>query len=453
MATLEDSFVSPQPDDYTKAQPRSKSQQVPPLRKRAPSAAVDITEDCIIDDDEPSPCVSPTPEAFDLDRAVQRQKDADNGSSLFRFRLFQTTKEKLYNIVRSYRYTPYYSPHTPIFLLGHAYDVGSDVNIDVDPSNMTLDELLRYSAQAQKFLDDFSSLYWFTYRNRFPPFANSSLSSDMGWGCMIRSGQMLLCNAIVSATRELDRHTTGQAVLEWFIDHPGPDHPFSIHNILAAGSYFQVKPGDWLSPSVIAHILKILVRRYRPLGLNMYVAKENTIYKDVLHRLCKTAPAGMSEEECTTVPTNFKPVLIVIPCRPGINTIEESYIPVLKSFLSSPLSLGIIGGKPNLSLYFIGFQKDDLILLDPHQVQPTPPENDIASYYGTYHCRTPYKLPLNQVDPSMAIAFLCCKRKELEEFYTLAETVYQQTGESLFEVVDSRPSPQTIHSSDVKVKL
>ena len=101
---------------------------------------------------------------------------------------------------------------------------------------------------------------------------------------------------------------------------------------------------------------RILVRRYRPLGLNMYVAKENTIYKDVLHRLCKTAPAGTSEEECTTVPTNFKPVLIVIPCRPGINTIEESYIPVLKSFLSSPLSLGIIGGKPNLSLYFIGFQ-------------------------------------------------------------------------------------------------
>ena len=116
--------------------------------------------------------------------------------------------------------------------------------------------------------------------------------------------------------------------------------------------------------------------------------------------------------------------------------------------------------------------EDDLILLDPHQVQPTPPENDIASYYGvrnygkrkrerfltravgqTYHCRTPYKLPLNQVDPSMAIAFLCCKRKELEEFYTLAETVYQQTGESLFEVLDSRPSPQTIHSSDVKVKL
>ena len=53
----------------------------------------------------------------------------------------------------------------------------------------------------------------------------------------------------------------------------------------------------------------------------------------------------------------------------------------------------------------------------------------------------------------MAIAFLCTKRKELEEFYELADTVYKQTGESLFEVVDSKPAPQTIRSSDVKVKL
>merc|ERR1712063_103465 len=134
---------------------------------------------------------------------------------------------------------------------------------------------------------------------------------------MIRSGQMLLCNAIVSCTRDLDIEGTGRAVLEWFIDHPGPDHPFSIHNILAAGGYFHVKPGDWLSPSVIAHVLKMLVRRYRPLGLNMYVAKENTVYKDVLHRLCKTVPGDPSAEGENSAPitTSFKPILIVIPCR------------------------------------------------------------------------------------------------------------------------------------------
>lgn len=70
------------------------------------------------------------------------------------------------------------------------------------------------------FLDDFESKIWFTYRSGFPiirrsddPNASSSMtfavrlrsqladqggfSSDTGWGCMIRSGQSLLANALV----------------------------------------------------------------------------------------------------------------------------------------------------------------------------------------------------------------------------------------------------------------
>lgn len=74
------------------------------------------------------------------------------------------------------------------------------------------------------FLDDFESRIWMTYRNAFDPipkstdpkavthmsFAmrlrtslgdqNGGFSSDTGWGCMIRSGQSLLANAI-SVTR------------------------------------------------------------------------------------------------------------------------------------------------------------------------------------------------------------------------------------------------------------
>ena len=53
-----------------------------------------------------------------------------------------------------------------------------------------------------------------------------------------------------------DDRTIHNCILEWFLDYPGPSHPFSIHNIVSAGSYFNVKAGDWLSPSIIAHILK-----------------------------------------------------------------------------------------------------------------------------------------------------------------------------------------------------
>lgn len=70
------------------------------------------------------------------------------------------------------------------------------------------------------FLDDFESRMWLTYRSNFPSIKKSQdpnasvamtlsvrlrsqlvdqggFTSDTGWGCMIRSGQSLLANALV----------------------------------------------------------------------------------------------------------------------------------------------------------------------------------------------------------------------------------------------------------------
>ena len=53
------------------------------------------------------------------------------------------------------------------------------------------------STSFDKFKLDFKSRIWFTYRTDLPALPDSRLKSDIGWGCMLRCGQMLLAQAFI----------------------------------------------------------------------------------------------------------------------------------------------------------------------------------------------------------------------------------------------------------------
>lgn len=132
------------------------------------------------------------------------------------------------------------------------------------------------------FLDDFESRLWITYRSGFVPIprsqdpsANLTLSvklrnfgesqgftSDSGWGCMIRSGQSLLANAltILHLGRDWRKGTDPEGesrILSMFADDPRA--PFSIHRFVQHGASACGKhPGQWFGPSATASCIKFV---------------------------------------------------------------------------------------------------------------------------------------------------------------------------------------------------
>lgn len=188
---------------------------------------------------------------------------------------------------------------------------------DTPPDSVasSFDSALAYDDSSQDggwppaFLDDFESRIWMTYRTGFEPIPRSTdpkataalsfsmrikttfgdqttaFSSDTGWGCMIRSGQSLLANALqvsrlgrgtlacywcfllllgtpvltsVLLLPDWRRATEPDAereILSLFADDPRA--PYSLQNFVSHGAVACGKyPGEWFGPSATARCIQ-----------------------------------------------------------------------------------------------------------------------------------------------------------------------------------------------------
>jgi cysteine protease ATG4 len=125
--------------------------------------------------------------------------------------------------------------------------------------------------------DDEANLFWFTYRCDFAEIAPYGITSDAGWGCMLRSAQMLLAQALRMHFRGRDwrppyllprrrQDAFMLSIMTWFADYPSStsEHGsvgsiYSLHNMVAAGLKYDKLPGEWYGPGTAAYVLRDLV--------------------------------------------------------------------------------------------------------------------------------------------------------------------------------------------------
>lgn len=124
-------------------------------------------------------------------------------------------------------------------------------------------------------------------------------------------------------------------------------------------------------------------------------------------------------------------LLLLLPLRLGLQEVNPLYAGFISGCLQLPSSVGIVGGTPGRSLYFVGCQRDEeLLFLDPHILRPTPFSSSNAAMpdlLNEFHTEAVRSIPVTEMDPSMLFGFVCANRAELlqlkEQLVTLNSTV------------------------------
>ncbi|KAF9111329.1 Cysteine protease atg4 [Mortierella sp. AM989] len=297
--------------------------------------------------------------------------------------------------------------------------------------------------QWTDFQRDFTfGLIWCTYRHSYQPIRPSNFTTDVGWGCMLRSGQGLLANALAIQYmgRGWNRPVPGDPmwghyvrILSWFLDDMNARYPFSVHRIALLGKQLGKNIGEWFGPSTTSQVTKALVHNFPESGLSVYVTTDGVIYKDEVEEVMKKKQGG------------FGQLLILVTIRLGIDKLNPIYNDAIKSTFEFPQSLGIAGGRPSSSYYFVGYQGDDLFYLDPHHSRCVVEAKELGAYtaedFATYHCESIRKIDINSIDPSMLLAFYCRDRPDYNAFCERVRELNARPGmgSSIFTVGEKAP--------------
>ncbi|AEC10381.1 Cysteine protease ATG4a [Arabidopsis thaliana] len=335
------------------------------------------------------------------------------------------------------------STTSDVWLLGVCYKISADENSGETDTGTVLAALQL----------DFSSKILMTYRKGFEPFRDTTYTSDVNWGCMIRSSQMLFAQALLF--HRLGRAWTKKSELpeqEYLetLEPFGDSEPsaFSIHNLIIAGASYGLAAGSWVGPYAICRAWESLACKKRkqtdsknqtlPMAVHIVSGSEDgerggapILCIEDATKSCLEFSKGQSE---------WTPIILLVPLVLGLDSVNPRYIPSLVATFTFPQSVGILGGKPGASTYIVGVQEDKGFYLDPHEVQQVVTVNKETPDVDTssYHCNVLRYVPLESLDPSLALGFYCRDKDDFDDFCLRALKLAEESnGAPLFTVTQT----------------
>ncbi|KAH8827700.1 hypothetical protein DL96DRAFT_1599994 [Flagelloscypha sp. PMI_526] len=235
-------------------------------------------------------------------------------------------------------------------------------------------------------------------------------TSDTGWGCMLRTGQSLLAEALLRVwvgrqrdPSDLVEQAKYVKLLSWFVDDPRGEVPFSVHRMALAGKELGKDVGMWFGPSTAAGALRTLAYAYPPAHLGVSVASDSMLFETEVFAASRS-PAFLERERKKKRKSGHgwgdRPVLVLFGIRLGLEGVNPIYYETIKRVLQFPTSVGIAGGRPSSSYWFVGTQEEQMVYLDPHWARPCVDFKPLPPHLATAPSPVNTPLPLVRASSS-----------------------------------------------------
>ena len=360
------------------------------------------------------------------------------------------------------------------------------------PQTSTIHFLYKvYNPNNEKGIKEFNKnlnkILLMTYRSKYRRQINIKnkyeYNSDCGWGCMIRSSQMIFARMLYKIFKQIyknqyDSKTLTISAIPYFMDDyiilddlKGSDYlvlgldsyinklklflkekieknqykkseiqsidpPFSIHKICIIGEIFGRTCGEWFSDFELPDIYEIINTTFNIIP-NLSIMHFNTNI-EINKILEKCFEKENDDKNSNLFKNNYfinnqnekyklkKMGAIFVSVRLGISMISPEYFPSIKKLFECRQFLGFIGGKADSASYFFGYCDDSLLYLDPHLNQQSDSYLDDKTK-DTYINKTVFELDFKSLQCAFTAGFLF---RNLNEFSKLIDFLKKYNDEN-----------------------